>query len=243
MVSKIGFIKTSSILAVMFVAFLPSAGMAKGHGFVYSADGKMIKVSDGCLHTTRWDPSMGECGIKPVVVVDSDGDGVNDNNDRCPGTPKNVRVDANGCAIDSDGDGVADYQDQCSGTTRGSQVDSRGCEIKKQVNITVNNVEFDFDQATLKDAAQSTLDDAVRQISGMGQAKSIDVTGHTDSTGPEAYNQMLSERRANAVKAYLEGKGLTGINSRGVGEGQPIGDNKTRQGRAKNRRVEIDVKM
>ena len=69
------------------------------------------------------------------------------------------------------------------------------------------------------------------------------VTGYTDSTGPEAYNQALSERRANTVKSYLEGKGISNITAEGRGEANPVGDNATREGRAANRRVEIDVKM
>jgi OOP family OmpA-OmpF porin len=101
---------------------------------------------------------------------------------------------------------------------------------------------FDFDRATLKPEARAKLDDLVSKTSGIGLEVVIAV-GHTDATGPSGYNQALSTRRANAVKDYLVSKGIekNRVYTEGKGEAQPVADNKTREGRAKNRRVEIEV--
>jgi len=101
---------------------------------------------------------------------------------------------------------------------------------------------FDFDKYALKPEGQQRLDDLVAQLSGVALEVIIAV-GHTDSIGTEAYNQALSVRRSEAVKAYLVGKGIEAnrIYTEGKGETQPVADNKTREGRAKNRRVEIEV--
>jgi OOP family OmpA-OmpF porin len=101
---------------------------------------------------------------------------------------------------------------------------------------------FDFDKAVLKPAGKASLDDLTSKLQGMNLEVIIAV-GHTDSIGTDAYNQKLSVRRAEAVKAYLQGKGIEAnrIYTEGKGEKQPVADNKTTAGRAKNRRVEIEV--
>ncbi|WP_036235738.1 outer membrane protein OmpA, partial [Methylibium sp. T29-B] len=101
---------------------------------------------------------------------------------------------------------------------------------------------FDFDKATLKPEAKSKLDDLASKIAGLNLEVVIAV-GHTDSVGSDAYNQKLSLRRSEAVKAYLESKGIekNRIYTEGKGEKQPVADNKTADGRAKNRRTEIEV--
>lgn len=101
---------------------------------------------------------------------------------------------------------------------------------------------FDFDKAVLKPEAKAKMDDLVGKTSGVALEVVIAV-GHTDSTGDAGYNQNLSTRRANAVKDYLVSKGIekNRVYTEGKGENQPIADNKTREGRAKNRRVEIEV--
>ena len=101
---------------------------------------------------------------------------------------------------------------------------------------------FGFDRAVLKDEGKQKLDDIVNQLDGVA-LEVIVAVGHTDSVGPEAYNQRLSVRRAGAVKAYLVSKGIEAnrVYTEGKGEAQPVADNKTKDGRAKNRRVEIEV--
>jgi len=101
---------------------------------------------------------------------------------------------------------------------------------------------FDFDKSVLKPEAKSKLDDLISKTGGINLEVIIAV-GHTDSIGTDAYNQKLSVRRAEAVKAYLVSKGLekNRVYTEGKGKKQPVADNKTAEGRAKNRRVEIEV--
>jgi OOP family OmpA-OmpF porin len=101
---------------------------------------------------------------------------------------------------------------------------------------------FDFDKAVLKPEGRAKLDDLISKMSGLNLEVVIAV-GHTDSVGTDAYNQRLSVRRAEAVKSYLVGKGVekNRVYTEGKGEKQPVADNKTAEGRAKNRRVEIEV--
>jgi OOP family OmpA-OmpF porin len=102
---------------------------------------------------------------------------------------------------------------------------------------------FDFDKSTLKPTAQQTLDEVVAGLSGTADV-SIQVVGHTDSVGTEVYNLGLSERRAGAVTEYLISRGVSpsAIEAAGMGETQPIASNSTPDGRAQNRRVEIEIR-
>ena len=101
---------------------------------------------------------------------------------------------------------------------------------------------FDFDKAVLKPEGKAKLDDLADKVKGINLEVVIAV-GHTDSIGSDAYNQGLSMRRSEAVKAYLVSNGIekNRVYTEGKGEKQPVADNKTREGRAKNRRVEIEV--
>jgi OOP family OmpA-OmpF porin len=101
---------------------------------------------------------------------------------------------------------------------------------------------FDFDKSVLKPEGKAKLDDLVGKVKGINLEVIIAV-GHTDSTGADAYNQKLSVARSEAVKAYLVSKGIekNRVYTEGKGEKQPVADNKTKEGKAKNRRVEIEV--
>jgi OOP family OmpA-OmpF porin len=102
---------------------------------------------------------------------------------------------------------------------------------------------FDHDKSTLKPAGMQALDSLATQLKQYQRVDKIIVTGYTDSQGSEQYNQRLSQRRAAAVMGYLVSRGVPNdlIETRGMGEANPVADNGTKAGRAKNRRVEIDI--
>jgi OmpA-OmpF porin, OOP family len=101
---------------------------------------------------------------------------------------------------------------------------------------------FDFDKASIRADAQGRLDDVVARAKGVS-VETVAVVGHTDSIGSDAYNMKLSQRRAASVKDYLVKHGVPAdrVRTEGKGEGSPIADNKTREGRQKNRRAEIEL--
>ena len=175
---------------------------------------------------------------------DSDGDGVGDAYDECPGTPKGVRVDSRGCSLDSDGDGVFDYADRCPNTPAGVTVDADGCPVTGDLVRKFEDVNFAFDRAALTDYARITLDNTAKVINELHKqnpAMRVEVDGHTDWVGTDEYNLDLGLRRARIVKDYLIKRGVDRslISTRSYGETQPIASNKTEKGRLLNRRAEI----
>ncbi|HJQ85575.1 MAG TPA: OmpA family protein [Candidatus Binatia bacterium] len=112
---------------------------------------------------------------------------------------------------------------------------SKGTKI-----ATVGSANFDFDRASLKPSGRDVLDGAVKTMRD-NPTLSVVIEGHTDSVGSDAYNERLSERRANAVKDYLVRQGISSsrITTRGYGESRPVASNDTEEGRAQNRRAEI----
>ena len=104
------------------------------------------------------------------------------------------------------------------------------------------DVLFDFDKSVIKPEGRSKLDDIASKVKGVNLEVVIAI-GHADSVGSDAYNQRLSVRRAESVKAYMVSKGIetNRVYTEGKGEKQPVADNKTKEGKAKNRRVEIEV--
>ncbi len=190
------------------------------------------------------DPRPAVVVAEPAAVAavdgDADGDGVPDSRDRCPNTPAGVAVDQYGCSLDSDGDGVPNSRDKCPGTRAGAVVDLDGCEIEAVIDL--QGVNFEFDSAKLKASATAKLDQASELLASHGSVV-VEVAGHTDSVGPDSYNQGLSERRANSVRDYLVSKGISSdrMSARGYGESRPVATNDTDEGRAQNRRVELIV--
>jgi outer membrane protein OmpA-like peptidoglycan-associated protein len=184
---------------------------------------------------------------------DSDGDGVPDGIDQCEATPKGCTVNANGCPSDEDQDGVCDGLDQCADTPANVRVDKNGCPIvvsQKETElletgmIRLQNVNFDTGKAIIKPESFAALDEVGNILARWPELR-IQIAGHTDSRGSDARNQDLSEARAKAVLDYLTSKfpelNANQFTAVGYGESQPIADNKSVLGMAKNRRVEFRV--
>ena len=148
---------------------------------------------------------------------------------------------------DSDGDGVSDKFDKCPGTPAGTVVDGSGCPIKfPEPQITEGTtsgyfapIQFEFDSSVLKTESYSTLDKLAKELKDSNGSVSLD--GYASAEGTEAYNMNLSKDRANAVKQYLVNAGVSAssINATGYGEANPVASNDTEEGRVQNRRVEI----
>ena len=168
----------------------------------------------------------------PVAVVDaetgrsdcaedSDRDGVSDPRDQCPGTSSGTQVNRQGCprskvTTDADGDGVVNEQDKCAGTQAGLKVDGAGCVTAQ--NTSIQGVSFDPDSARLTAEGRSTLDGMAATLKGQS-ALQVEIAGHTDSVGSDAYNTLLSQQRAEAVRSYLIEKGVAENRLTAVGYG------------------------
>ncbi|MGE8410120.1 MAG: OmpA family protein [Pseudomonas sp.] len=158
---------------------------------------------------------------------------------------------------DEDGDGVPDSRDKCPGTPRGVQVDANGCPpepvpvavveevvVVKEETIVIRDIHFQFDSAKLTPTDKSRLNTIATRLKQEAPSARLSVTGHTDSVGSDTYNQKLSERRAHSVTDYLVESGVprsSFVSVRGAGESQPEADNRTAEGRAQNRRTEIKI--
>lgn len=168
--------------------------------------------------------------------IDSDNDGIPDYRDDCPDTPSGATVNSKGCPVDTDGDGVYDYLDQCPETPAGVSVDEKGCPASLTLRIN-----FGLDSDQVGPAYDSEIAKAAQCINNFpGDIVYID--GHTDNLGPAEYNLKLSERRALAVKNRLVDNFAIPahrLTSRGFGESLPVADNDTDDGLFRNRRVEI----
>jgi OOP family OmpA-OmpF porin len=185
--------------------------------------------------------------------TDSDGDGAYDGIDECPDTPKGAKVNAKGCPGDDDGDGVYDGIDRCENTPRGVEVDEYGCPVDVTETetefldtgmIRTSNVTFESAKADLKPESHKVLDE-IGTILVQWPELEIEIGGHTDAQGAESLNQKLSEDRAKSVRDYLVNRfpkiDKGNLSTKGYGEGSPIADNATAEGRAQNRRVEFKV--
>ncbi len=134
---------------------------------------------------------------------------------------------------ESDGDGVYDDSDDCPDTPKGAKVNLKGC-------WTLSGVLFDTAKWNIKPQGYPILDEAIVVLKNNPNMK-IEIQGHTDSVGSKPYNQKLSEKRANAVKAYFVQKGISAdrLSAKGFGLSKPVADNSAADGRAMNRRVEL----
>ncbi len=175
-------------------------------------------------------------------IPDTDKDGINDEEDKCPTVFGYARY--HGCPIpDTDGDGVNDEEDKC--INEPGPASNFGCpviseEIVKKISLAAKNVFFVTGSYKLLPKSFKQLDIVV-QILNENPTYKLNIDGHTDYTGTHDKNQILSDNRAAAVKAYIVGKGIneSRLTSTGYGQDKPIADNKTVAGRAQNRRVEM----
>ena len=149
---------------------------------------------------------------------------------------------ADPCALDDDGDGVNNCIDKCPDTIKGLAVDAAGCPVADIVTLKVN---FDFDKSDIKPEYHATLAEFASYMRQQQSFTVVEIAGHTDSVGSDAYNQKLSERRAKSVRDYLVNK--LGMDDKlfsavGYGESKPIASNDTDAGRAENRRILAELK-
>jgi len=129
---------------------------------------------------------------------------------------------------------VANASDRCPDTPAGDRVDTAGCSLTIRLEVL-----FDTNSATIKSESYPDLDRVVTFMRETSPSATGVVEGHTDSQGSDATNLSLSQRRADAVRSYLVGKGIAAnrLTAQGFGETQPVADNATAEGRAQNRRV------
>ena len=215
------------------------AGLAALNGCP-DADGDGIADKDDACPTEKGTKANNGC-------PDADGDGVVDGKDKCPNTAG--PAENNGCPWpDTDGDGVLDKDDKCP--NEAGVASNNGCpevvikeEAVKQLNEFARAIYFNSGRSTFRTGTTGKLDLIAAVMKEYPKAN-FSIQGHTDSSGSNSLNQKLSERRAKAVLDYLVAKGEIAadrLTSAGFGEDYPIADNKTREGRAQNRRVEIKV--
>ncbi|MDG5490965.1 OmpA family protein [Psychroserpens sp. SPM9] len=215
------------------------AGLAEFNGCPDSDSDGVADKDDDC-------PTV--AGLKALNgCPDADGDGVADKDDQCP-NEKGPSAN-NGCPWpDTDGDGVLDKDDQCP--NEAGTVANNGCpevkpteEVMKQLNEYARTILFDTGKASFKQESMEVLAAMTAIFKEYPQAD-FSIDGHTDSVGSKSTNQLLSERRANAVRDYLIANGISAerLTANGFGEDYPIASNKTRNGRKNNRRVEVKLK-
>jgi OOP family OmpA-OmpF porin len=199
---------------------------------ICSVIGGLVGGGLGALQSSGWAAGGAALGILTGGLIcyaqdgDEDDDGVFDRRDRCPDTPANTPVEHHGCPLP-----------QYPASVKPEPVQSEVITLSD-----AGDVLFAFNQSELTPAAQSKLDSLMPKLQS-ADVVSVKVIGHTDSVGSDTYNQALSERRASSVATYLLSQGLAPnkLTSEGKGQSQPVADNETEEGRAKNRRVELHI--
>ena len=201
--------------------------------------------ADGDGVADKDDACPNEAGLAALAgCPDADGDGVADKDDACPNEAG--PADNKGCPwADKDGDSVLDKDDACpdvAGTVANGGCPEVTVEVQKQLNDYAKTILFDSGKSSIKAESTAVMVDIIRILAEYPTAR-FSVDGHTDSQGPAAANQKLSDSRANAVRDFLinEGIGADRLTATGYGEDTPISSNKTRAGRKENRRVEINL--
>jgi len=211
-----------------------TAGLAEFNGCADTDGDSIADPNDKCPDVA----GLAKFGGCP----DTDGDGIEDAKDACPEVAGLRRF--RGCA-DTDGDGIADPKDKCP--NEAGPADNNGCpnpteEAIEALNELGATVQFELNKADLKPEAIELLISVYDIMTKFGNTN-FSIEGHTDTTGPKAFNQKLSEDRAEKVKSHLVEKGVDGtrLSTKGFGEDSPKVSNNTRDGRITNRRVEFKV--
>ncbi|PXX67797.1 Outer membrane protein OmpA [Pseudomonas sp. LAMO17WK12:I10] len=225
-------VRTALPLVLLTSVLTGCAGLQKTDWPTCAAVGGVGGAALGAIESSSWagygallgaGVAAGYCWVHGDG--DEDGDGVPDSRDKCPGTPKGVQVDANGCPPEP----VAVVEEAV---------------VVKEETIVIRDVHFEFDSARLTAADKAKLDTIATRLKQEAPSAQLRVTGYTDSVGSDTYNQRLSEKRARSVTEYLISAGVprsSFVSVVGAGESQPVADNKTADGRAMNRRTEIKI--
>ncbi|MBF0434262.1 MAG: OmpA family protein [Magnetococcales bacterium] len=199
-----------------------------------SGDTPLATVGTQCFFCAPTTVDKPERPLK-FVEPDNDGDGVPNSVDECPNTPIGVPVDIRGCPlnIDNDRDGIPENGDRCPNTPVGAKVDVHGC-------WTLPAVHFGSRSSKLNRSSQRVLKELLLVLKDNPHV-SVAIQGFTDNSGRKRLNNKLAERRAKAVMNYLIMNGIakSRLTTTSMGAESPVASNNTRDGRAKNRRVEI----
>ncbi|MNM57191.1 Outer membrane porin F precursor [compost metagenome] len=224
-------VRTALPLVLLTSVLTGCAGLQKTDWPTCAAVGGVVGAGLGATESSAW-AGYGALLVGGTAAAycwvhgdgDEDGDGVPDSRDKCPGTPKGVQVDANGCPPPA-------------------PVVEEAVVVQEET-IVIRDVHFQFDKATLTSSDKLVLDKIATRLKAEAPTAQLTVTGHTDSVGSDTYNQKLSDKRAHSVVEYLIEQGVPRSNFVsvvGAGESQPVADNKTADGRAQNRRTEIKI--
>jgi OOP family OmpA-OmpF porin len=225
-------VRTALPLVLLTSVLTGCAGLQKTDWPTCAAVGGVVGAGLGATKSSAW-AGGGALFVGGMAAAycwvhgdgDEDGDGVPDSRDKCPGTPKGVQVDANGCPP-------------------APEPVVEEVVVVKEETIVIRDVHFQFDSAKLTAADKTKLETIATRLKQEAPSAQLSVTGHTDSVGSDAYNQKLSDKRAHSVVEYLIEEGVpraSFVSVQGAGESQPVADNKTADGRAMNRRTEIKI--
>ena len=212
------------------------AGLAKYNGCpIPDSDKDGINDEEDACPTVA-----GTAKYKGCPIPDADNDGVNDEEDKCPSVAGLARY--KGCPIpDTDNDGVNDEEDKCPNTP--GPKSNNGCPELKQYNFEAKNIQFGTGSAEFTKGASAELVKLADIMKAHAEIRKVNIEGHTDNTGKADKNMALSQKRVDAVKAFLVKKGVDAarLGATAFGDTKPAADNATPAGRAANRRVEFKV--
>ena len=224
-------VRTALPLVLLTSVLTGCAGLQKTDWPTCAAVGGVGGAALGAIESSAWAGGGALIGAGFAAAYcwvhgdgDEDGDGVPDSRDKCPGTPRGVQVDANGCPP--------------------APVVEQPVVVKEEV-IVIRDVHFMFNSAKLTAADKMRLDKVASRLKSEAPGARLSVTGHTDSVGSESSNQSLSLRRAKALETLLINDAIASekISSSGKGESSPIASNDDKDGRAQNRRTEVKMYM